>query len=62
VKCWNCALENDLDAVQTCAACGAPLSSRGGLFQKPVALGIALTIVLLQAAALVSILTLRGCR
>jgi hypothetical protein len=62
VKCWNCAAENDLDAVQTCAACGAPLMSRGGLFQKPIVLGVALTILLLQAAAVLSILSLRGCR
>jgi hypothetical protein len=36
--------------------------SRGGLFQKPIVLGVALTILLLQAAAVLSILSLRGCR
>jgi hypothetical protein len=62
VKCWNCAAENDLDSAQTCARCGAGLSSRGGFFHRPWVMGIALGIVMLQAAVVLSLLALRGCR
>jgi len=35
VKCWNCGTENDLDRVQTCAHCGAPLVETRAFFGKP---------------------------
>lgn len=35
MKCWNCGAENDLDRVQTCDRCGAPLVETHALFSKP---------------------------
>jgi hypothetical protein len=62
MTCWSCQTENDLSATQTCTKCGAPLSSRGGFFQKPYVLGVAVGLLLLQTLAMVWMLALRGCR
>ena len=61
MKCWSCAAENDLDVAQTCAACGAPLARRGGLFRKPVVLGVAAGLVGLWLAALLWAALFRAC-
>jgi len=62
MRCWSCGTENDLGAVQTCAQCGAPLGRKDGLFRKPVVLGIAAALLLIQGIAFFWIVGLRGCR
>ncbi len=61
MKCWSCAAENDLGATQTCARCGAPLARPGGVFRKPVVLGVAAGLLLLYGFWIFWMLVLRGC-
>ncbi len=61
MKCWSCAAENDLDETQTCARCGAPLARPGGVFRKPVVLGVAAGLLLLYGFWILWMLVLRGC-
>ena len=49
MTCWSCSTENDLGVTQTCLRCGAPLARPGGVFRKPVILGIVGALLLLQA-------------
>jgi len=49
IACWNCGAQNDLDATQTCSACGAPLVKSRALFSKPVLLGVVVLGLVLQA-------------
>lgn len=60
MTCWSCATENDLGATQTCIRCGAPLARPGGVFRKPVILGIAGGLVVLWALWLLCMLVLKG--
>ena len=49
MTCWSCSAENDLGVTQICLRCGAPLARPGGVFRKPVVLGIAGALLLLWA-------------
>jgi hypothetical protein len=60
VKCWNCGTENDLDAAQTCARCGAPLIKTHAFFRKPWLLFILAAGLLLQALFMSRVCGLRG--
>jgi hypothetical protein len=59
MKCWSCGRDNDLDTAQTCAFCGAPLVKGGGVFSKPVLLGVVLLGILLQGCCFFSRFFLR---
>ena len=41
MTCWSCGAANDLDTVQTCARCGAPLVETRAFYSKPWLLLIA---------------------
>ncbi len=59
MRCWSCGAENDLQAVQTCAACGAPLVKSFGVFSKTTLLGVVILGLLLQAVCFFSRLSRR---
>jgi hypothetical protein len=54
MKCWSCNAENDLQAVQTCAVCGAPLVKGDGVFSKSTLLLVLLACLFLQVVCVVS--------
>lgn len=54
MRCWSCNAENELQAVQTCAACGAPLVKGAGIFSKPTLFAVLLVCVLLQVVCVIS--------
>lgn len=54
MKCWSCGTENELQAVQTCAACGAPLVKGHGVFSKATLFAVLVLGLLCQAVCMAS--------